>query len=236
MADALPVLAAALIAGLVGSAHCVGMCGGLSGLFAMHASATGLQRHLPMALAYNLGRLASYALLGFAVAAAGSGVVAAMPGLARPVRLLAGAVMILIGLQIALDLRLLAPIEKAGGRLWRFAAPAARRLLPVTSVPRALGLGLAWGLLPCGLVYSVLLVAATSGGPGQGAAAMFVFGLGTTPAMLATGIGAARLSAWMRDRRTRAGFGLVVVLIGVVTLLLPVAGLFSAGGPAHGHH
>ena len=106
----------------------------------------------------------------------------------------------------------------------------------MTNLPRALGLGLLWGLLPCGLVYSMLLIAATSASPADGALIMLAFGAGTTPAMLMTGLGAARLSQAMRRKRTRLGAGALIVVIGVLTLAMPLAG--SIGGvdhSAHGH-
>lgn len=225
---------AALLTGLLGSAHCLGMCAGISGLFAMHTSAAGLRRQLPMALTYNAGRLASYAILGFVVAALGTRLVGLIPALAGPVRLAAGVVIILIGLQIAFDLRVLGGLERMGSMVWERVAPLTKGLLPVTSLPRALGLGLLWGLLPCGLVYSVLLVAATSAEAADGALVMVAFGLGTTPAMLLTGLGAARLAQIMRRKRTRLGAGLLIVLLGILTVALPVLAAISADS-SHSH-
>ena len=233
MTDLVAALTTALLAGLLGSAHCLGMCAGISGLFAMHTSTAGLRTQLPLALTYNLGRLLSYAILGTAVAAVGNRFVDVIPALAGPVRLIAGTVIILIGLQIAFDLRLLAFLERMGGRAWEKVAPLSRRLLPVTSVPRALGLGLLWGLLPCGLVYSVLLVAAASGEASNGALVMFAFGVGTTPAMLLTGLGAARLSLLMQQKRTRLGAGLLIVVLGILTIAMPILGPLSGGGHHH---
>jgi sulfite exporter TauE/SafE len=234
MTGFLAALATALLAGLLGSAHCFGMCGGISGLFALESGVRGLRRQLPMALTYNAGRLASYAILGFAVAALGSRFVGLSPGAAGPVRLVAGAVIILIGLQIAFSFRTLDILERVGGIAWSRISPVAGRLLPVTSLPRALGLGLLWGLLPCGLVYSMLLVAATSLRAVDGALIMLAFGIGTTPAMLLTGLGAARLAQLMQDRRTRLGAGLLIVMLGILTLVMPVTALMSPG--PHSHH
>lgn len=227
-------LTAALLTGLLGSAHCLGMCSGISGLFAMQSSAAGMRRQLPLAVTYNAGRLASYAVLGFVVAAVGARFAGLTPALAGPVRLAAGIVIILIGLQIAFDLRLLAWLERMGGRLWERIAPLAKGLMPVTSLPRALGLGLLWGLLPCGLVYSVLLVAATTAQPANGALIMLAFGLGTTPAMLLTGLGAARLSQLMQQRRTRLGAGLLIVVLGMLTIAMPVMTTLTSGA-GHSH-
>jgi sulfite exporter TauE/SafE len=200
----------------------------------MQSSAAGMRRQLPLAVTYNAGRLASYAVLGFVVAAVGARFAGLTPALAGPVRLAAGIVIILIGLQIAFDLRLLAWLERMGGRLWERIAPLAKGLMPVTSLPRALGLGLLWGLLPCGLVYSVLLVAATTAQPANGALIMLAFGLGTTPAMLLTGLGAARLSQLMQQRRTRLGAGLLIVVLGMLTIAMPVMTTLTSGA-GHSH-
>ncbi len=220
MTDALPLLGAAFFTGLLGSAHCVGMCGGISGLYAINASAMSLRRDLPIAMTYNVGRVLSYVILGAAVALAGQSFVDAIPHLAAPVRLLSGLLIVLIGLQVAFNWRVLAPIEKAGAGLWRRIAPVAKRLLPVTSAPRALGLGLLWGWLPCGLVYSVLLLAAATANVATGGFVMLAFGLGTLPAMIATGLGASKLSAFMSHRRR--GAGLLIILLGLATLAMPV--------------
>jgi len=230
--EILPALGAALLTGILGSAHCVGMCAGIAGLIAVQAEVHSLRARVPLAIAYNAGRLLSYALLGLLVATLGSGAVALTPALAGPVRMLAGGIIILIGLQIAFDWRLLLPLERMGGTLWSMLAPLARRLLPVSSAPRALALGLVWGWLPCGLVYSVLLIAAGSSRPLDGALVMLAFGAGTLPAMLTASLGAARLSQLMRRRDARLGLGLVIVILGLATLIMP---LFGALVPA-AHH
>ena len=231
MIDVTP-LAAALVAGFLGSAHCLGMCSGISGMIAVKAGQRALSASLALAIAYNLGRLLSYAGLGAVVAAFGDAMVAAIPAIAGPVRLIGGALIILVGLQIAFNLRLLSPLEQAGLSLWTRIAPAAGKLLPANTLPRALGLGLLWGFIPCGLVYSVLLIAAASAEPLQGASIMFAFGLGTSPAMLATGLGALSLSRFAEKLRPAAG--LLVIAIGILTIAFPLSGLM--GGSEHAMH
>ena len=147
-----PVLTASFITGFLGSAHCFGMCGGISGLFAVNASVASLRAQFPKAIAYNLGRILTYALIGAAVAVLGKSAVASIPALMAPIRLASGALIIFVGLQLAFGWRILAPLENAGARLWKRIAPAAKGLVPVNSIPQALGLGLIWGWLPCGLV------------------------------------------------------------------------------------
>jgi hypothetical protein len=235
MTESLPLLGAALVTGLLGSAHCLGMCGGISGLFAVNASAASTRRDLPMAITYNLGRVVSYVVMGAAVALLGQTLVDSIPRLAAPVRLLSGLLIVLVGLQVAFNWRALAPIEKAGASLWQRIAPAAQNLLPVTSKPRALGLGLLWGWLPCGLVYSVLLLAATTANALTGGLVMLAFGIGTMPAMIVTGLSASKLSTFMSRRRL--GAGLLIVVLGLATLAMPVMKLTAAsGGTMHDHH
>lgn len=226
MNEALPLLAAAFVTGLLGSAHCFGMCAGLSGLFAVNASVASLRPQIPMAVAYNTGRILSYALLGIVVASLGQTVVKAIPNIAAPVRFASGLLIVIVGLQVAFNWRFLAPVEKAGAKIWNHIAPAAKGLLPVTSMPKALGLGLLWGWLPCGLVYSVLLLAATTANAVNGGLVMLAFGVGTMPAMIMTGISASKLSRFMS--RKRLGAGLLIILIGLLTLAMPVM-KFSAG-------
>jgi sulfite exporter TauE/SafE len=237
MDPSLPLLAAAFVTGLLGSAHCFGMCAGISGLFAVNASVASLRVQLPLAIAYNGGRVLSYVFLGVVVAVLGQTIVNAIPAIAAPVRLAGGLLIVIVGLQVAFGWRFLAPLENAGARVWNRVAPAAKSLLPVTTIRKSLGLGLLWGWLPCGLVYSVLLLAATTANAVQGGLVMLAFGLGTMPAMIATGISASRLSQFMS--RNRLGAGLLIILLGALTLAMPAMMLSaspdSMRGAAHTH-
>jgi len=230
-----PVLTAAFITGFLGSAHCFGMCGGISGLFAVNASVASLRTQIPKAIAYNLGRILSYAFLGVVVAVLGKTAVDSIPDLMAPVRLASGLLIVLVGLQLAFGWRILAPLENAGARLWKRIAPAAKGLVPVETTAQALGLGLIWGWLPCGLVYSVLLLAATTTEPTGGALVMIAFGLGTMPAMVATGVSASKLAQFMSGKRL--GAGLLIVLLGLATIAMPVMKLSGMQGQSgHGRH
>jgi sulfite exporter TauE/SafE len=230
-----PIASAAFITGLLGSAHCFGMCGGISGLFAVNVGVQSVKQQFPKAIAYNAGRVLTYAILGGAVALLGKGAAGSIPQLAAPVRLASGLLIIHVGLQVAFNWRILSVVENAGAQLWRRVAPAAKGLVPVQNLLQAVGLGLIWGLLPCGLVYSVLLIAATTAEPSSGALVMIAFGLGTMPAMVATGVSASKLAQFMS--RKRVGAGLLIVLIGIATIAMPVMKLSSSDQPMqHGMH
>ncbi len=231
MSELVPMLAAAFGAGLLGSAHCLGMCSGISGLFAVGATVASFKTQVPLAIAYNVGRVLSYAFLGITVAAVGGAAVGAMPGLAGPVRLASGLLIIVVGLQVAFNWRLLAPIEKVGAVIWNRLAPHARGLIPATTVLSAAGLGLIWGWLPCGLVYGALLLAATTADPVGGGLVMVAFGLGTMPAMVLSGLSAARVSAFIG--RNRVAAGLLIAVLGVATMAMPLMGMLGKGAHLH---
>ena len=235
MIDATPIFLAALFAGLLGSAHCLGMCAGISGLFAVGANVASLRSRFPLALAYNVGRVLSYAVLGAVVASIGSVAVDAVQRLESPVRLASGVLIIIVGLQVAFNWRALTALENLGAVVWNRVAPRAKGLLPANTLFKAAGLGLIWGWLPCGLVYSALLLAATTAAPVSGALVMICFGIGTLPAMIASGLSASKLAAFMS--RNRLGAGLLIVLLGIATLAMPILGLFGTSeSGAHMHH
>lgn len=231
MTELLPLLAAAFGAGLLGSAHCLGMCSGISGLFSVGATVQSLKTQVPLAIAYNVGRILSYAFLGVTVATIGGAAVGAIPNLAGPVRLASGLLIIVVGLQIAFNWRLLAPVEKFGAAIWNRLAPHAKGLIPAKNVMSAIGLGLFWGWLPCGLVYSALLLAAITADPAGGGLVMIAFGLGTMPAMIATGISAARVSAFIG--RNRVAAGVMIVVLGAATMAMPLMNIGAEKGHVH---
>lgn len=209
-------LLAALLAGVAGAGHCAGMCGGIAGALA-HAIPAG-QRSLPLTLGYSGGRLGSYAVLG---ALAGFFAALLSPrdaGTAMLVaRFLTGAVLLAIALHLLGVTRWMQSLEVVGARLWQRLAPLARRLLPVTSLPRALAIGALWGLLPCGLVYGALLYAATAGSAAGGALVMLAFGIGTLPAVLGLGFAARWLA--QHARALRRGSGALLLVVALWTLL-----------------
>ena len=234
MADLLPLLLSALILGLLGGGHCIGMCGGLMGALTLAIPAEQRQRRLQLLLAYNLGRITSYGMAGLLLGAAGWAL--ANSPAAAVLRVIAGLLLIVMGLYLAGWWSGLTRIEAAGRLLWRRIQPLARGLLPVRNAPRALLLGALWGWLPCGLVYSTLLWAASQGDALDSALLMLAFGLGTLPVLLATGLAAERLTALLRRQGVRIAGGLLVILFGLWTLPGPhQAWLMGHGSEQHAH-
>jgi hypothetical protein len=192
------------------------MCGGLMGALTLAIPPEQRGKRLRLLLAYNLGRIFSYACAGLLLGLAGWAVASSPAALA--LRVAAALLLIAMGLYLAGWWSGLTRIEALGRGLWRHIQPMASRLLPVSSLPRALLLGALWGWLPCGLVYSTLLWAASQGNAGYSAVLMLAFGLGTWPVLLATGLAAERVNALLRRRSVRVAGGVLVMLFGVWTL------------------
>ncbi|WP_060508218.1 sulfite exporter TauE/SafE family protein [Pseudomonas sp. NBRC 111124] len=216
MADLLPLLGSALVLGLLGGGHCLGMCGGLMGALTLAIPPEQRGRRLRLLVAYNLGRILSYACAGLLLGLAGWALASSPAAMA--LRVVAALLLISMGLYLAGWWSGLTRIEALGRGLWRHIQPVASRLMPVSSMPRALLLGALWGWLPCGLVYSTLLWAASQGNAGYSAALMLGFGLGTWPILLATGLAAERVNALLRRRSVRMAGGVLVILFGLWTL------------------
>ena len=225
------VLVAAFMAGLLGSGPCFAMCGGIAGSLGALSGVGNRSLALP-AIQFNFGRLLGYAVLG---ALAGgmlgaAGEIAALKPLGRWLRGFTAAMILLIGLRFLLDWRGLDVIERGGAGLWRRIMPFAVRAGRRHDWLGRTGLGICWGFLPCGLVYTVLLTAASTGSAAGGAATMFTFGMGTLPAMLGLTMAAPALQTFLADRLMRRIVGFSLVILAAWMLLMLV------GGSPGGHH
>ena len=141
---------------------------------------------------------------------------------------LAGGFMIMLGLYLAGWWRGLAQLERLGGVLWKRIEPLARRLMVVRHPWQTLPMGLVWGWLPCGLVYSALILALTAGSAVEGALVMLSFGLGTLPNLMLIGVFAAQLTRFTREPRVRMAAGVMVMAFGAyylwMALVAPMPG------------
>jgi len=211
-------LTAAFLVGLLGGGHCVGMCGGIVGAVTM--TLPGSKPKFPFVLAYNLGRIGSYTLAGIIAGTVGASsffLEHVLP-VEKVLYALASLMLVLLGLYLAGIWRVLTRLEALGGRLWQHLQPYSKRLLPVRTLPQSLLLGVLWGWLPCGLVYSVLVAAVASGSPWQGGLLMLAFGLGTLPTLLAMGMTAVRLKHLLQNLWFRRLSGLLIAGFGLLAL------------------
>jgi uncharacterized protein len=218
----------AFIIGLLGSGHCLGMCGGITSMLtsALHAPNNPVYSKLTLSLFYNIGRICSYtfigAIVGFSGSLAARNIGVPLAGL----RMLAGLFLIFLGLYLGQWLMWLTTIEQLGKGLWRKISPLTKTVIPVDTPLKALSLGGIWGWLPCGLVYSTLTWALASGNALGGAGIMFFFGLGTLPALLTLSTGFQTINKLIAKKVFRKTMALLVIIYGVYTLLLAYPQVF----------
>ena len=219
-------LIAAALAGLLGGAHCLAMCGGfmtaLSGSGQRPRTETAILRparalawrHFP----YNLGRLTTYTTLGAIAGGAGGAALAAgdWAVIQRALYVAANVFLLCLAVAIVSNGKGFAGLQRAGAALFARAMPAVRPLLVRDDTTARYLLGTIWGLVPCGLVYAVLPIALFSGGALQGAAVMFAFGVGTLPNLLAAGWIVARARRWLDARALRFATAVLLGVFGVV--------------------
>jgi len=230
---------AAFSLALAGGLHCAGMCGGITGALQLNRPHDVSPARL--AGGYHTGRIVTYSLAGALAGALGAALYAADVMPVQAALLLVGSLMLLaIGASMFGRNAWLKRIEPAGAWIWRLIAPLARRVYPPRTGLQALAAGLAWGWIPCGMVYAALPLALVAGGPVNGALVMLAFGLGTLPNMLAVDVavygvgragqaGAMRAHAWVRPV---AGAAIVVFGLSGLAHAARVAGVAGAEHPA----
>lgn len=226
---------AAFMLALLGGLHCAGMCGGFVGALQIHRP-----REVPasrLAAGYHAGRLTSYTLAGALVGAIGGELYAADVLPVQVGLLVVGSVMLLaIGATLFGRGAWLKRLEPLGLGVWRLVGPLARKVYPPRSLPQAGLAGLAWGWIPCGMVYAALPLALVAGGSLQGALVMLAFGLGTLPNLLVVDVVVARTARHARAGQGVAAWPWVRPVAGAVILVFAVSGLAHAARVAGAQH
>ncbi len=241
-------LLSAFIIGLLGSGHCLAMCGGITTMLTsainkpkakitVHGdiSITEAPADLKtiqkseysqplnrsrLVLFYHVGRITSYCLIGAIVGFTGS---IAAKNIGLPIaglRLVAAFFLILLGLYIGQWLMWLNRIEALGKGLWGYISPMAKHVIPVNNSKKALGLGALWGWLPCGLVYSTLTWALASGSTLTGATIMLFFGLGTLPTLVALSFGIASIKNLLVEIAFRKVMAISLICYGMYSFMV----------------
>ena len=245
-----PLVASAFLMGLFGGVHCVSMCGGVVGVLcsaaprcptAMAAGGRSRLAQAPYWLAYNLGRIASYTLLGCLFATLGTLSTGLFPldAVRFGLRTVAALCMLAVGFHLAGLPSVVKGLESLGAPLWRRLAPVAKRFLPLRTPWHALVLGGLWGLMPCGLLYGALALSASAPSPALGAGTMAAFGLGTLPVMLTMSALAQGAARWLARAWVKRAFGVVFLAFGCWSTagLAKQAGIGAAFGiaPSRAH-
>lgn len=214
----------AFVMGLVSSLHCIGMCGSIIGTLTLSLSPEIRNKKallLPFVFNYNFGRITSYVIAG-----ALAGIIQSIATMHigelhghRLLQILSAIIMASAGLYIAGWFPRFAYIEKAGMHFWKKIEPFGRKLIPVKNRTQAYLFGMVWGWLPCGLVYTALALAATTGDVSTSALTMLSFGLGTLPAVMGVGIMTGILTRLSRMQRFKQAIGLFMIILALLAAL-----------------
>lgn len=236
-------LLTAFMAGLLGSAHCFGMCGGIAAAIGTGSIEQGDTRWQAVrkALVFNGGRIFTYAILG-AIVGTLVGSVGQIVGLKQwsfVLRLLTALMIFLIGLQYLTNKSYLGWLERGGGKVWQKISQLMRRnsvaKSPRNAIWSALRTGMLWGWLPCGLVYTILLTAAASGSTLSGAMIMFAFGVGTLPALTSLTVAGPLISQLRSSLQARRIIGLAMMIFALWIAAWAVIMHSNMGMAGHNH-
>lgn len=202
--------------GLFSSVHCLAMCGGLCGVFCRNNPS------FSTVLIINSGRIVTYTLLGMVFAGLIQGLALSLPiaQFGFWVRSFLGVVLIFLGFRILLNKGNLHSFFE-NNFLWRKAQTTLRHITALNSWGAHFSKGLIWGLIPCGLLYGVLIAAATTHDVWSGGVFMFAFGVGTLPSLF---VAAGLINSgrnYLQSKSMRFGAGAFIILIGLWSLISP---------------
>jgi sulfite exporter TauE/SafE len=224
-------LISAFLVGVLGSTHCVGMCGGILGALTIATGPRAPRSVLPYVILYTLGRIASYAVAGAIVGFMSERLFGATSDALRLAAIFSAGITIFLGFYLSGWWMGLNALERLGAKLWKHIEPIGRRVLPVNHPAKAVLLGLVWGWLPCGLVYTALAWSLSSGSALRGAALLTAFGAGTLPMLLLTGIAAPSVIHATRQPWLRRTVAVILISFGVYLSLMALGN----HGVDHGH-
>lgn len=212
------LLSAAFLTGLLGSTHCVLMCGGIATAIPAQIKT----RPFRNALTLNASRILAYSLAGLVAGSISTGFIQLLPieTLAIMARAAVGVVLLLVAVRLLDTKAKFAWLNKPNQWLWSFIQPMQKHL-PENPGLRMLSQGFLWGFLPCGLSGTMLIAAWLSASPLQGSLIMLSFGLGTLPAMTALSWSGVRLGGLLIKPKNRVIGSAVIASAGLVTLLAP---------------
>jgi len=203
----------ALLMGLMGAGHCAAMCGSLT--VAVGFSIPRERSLLVSSILMSVGRVFGYALIGFIANLFAQSFLMATGGSVLYLSLIAGILLLLVGLHIANLNSWILKTERLGAFIQPLLLPIRKRLTPIDSNIKCLFYGFAWGFLPCGLVYSALSLALVAPTPMLGGLIMLCFGLGTLPTLVGLTSFSAKINVMLQQQMMRLILGVVVIIMGL---------------------
>lgn len=208
-------LVSALLLGFFSSSHCLVMCGGIAAAIGSRAE----EHRLRTIVMFNGGRLLSYATLGLVVSVLGLWLQQQNHTFMLIMRTFAGIMLVLMGFYVGRWWLVLTRFERVGQPIWNALRPLTQAFMGSSKPQHQLALGMLWGLLPCGLIYSALAWVAASGDPLMGFLTMFCFGLGTLPALTAGTLFGNTITPFLNRPLTRKFAALLLITFGLWTAL-----------------
>ncbi len=228
-------LVAALMAGLLGSVHCFGMCGGIAG--ALQLAVPKKSSVLTYLLSYNFGRILGYSILGLVAGLVSLSVAKTVGpeyGL-NSLRIIGAVFLVLMAAYIGRWWMILSKFEQLGQKVFNPVRNFGKRWLPLSNPFQAVFLGIFWGFLPCGLVYSALAYSAASTNMTESVLRMTAFGIGTLPAVGLMGASAARLKTWLQKPAIKQLAAISLVVVAIWTVYPVIMQMLMSQG-SHQHH
>jgi sulfite exporter TauE/SafE len=218
-----------LLLGVFGSIHCAGMCGPI--LLTVNRFGSGGQSVHVRMLVYHTARVFTYALVG--IAAGYTGTVLTTSGLGRAIAITSGALLVASAMGVTAGVRV-KRLPAAWSSIVVRAGAAAARLVRTHPVAGYIVLGLANGLLPCGLLYAAIASSVAIGSIGGSLVFMVAFGLGTTPLLMSVALSTTLLPTSLKRRIGLAG-PIAMALVGTLLIARGILPL-DRQEHLHGHH
>lgn len=205
-----------LIIGFFSGFHCIAMCGGLCAVLCQH-------QNKQQILLTNLGRVITYTLLGalFAGLVQGLSLQLDLASWGGFLRLLMGSMLVLAGLALVLKDRGKWLVIQKPLPFWPQVSQQLKRLQQARSTPAIVAKGMLWGLIPCGLLYAMLVIAATTADVMRGASFMLFFGLGTVLPLFFSQLAVRKITSQVQSGWMRHAAGGFVMVLGLWVLLAP---------------
>ncbi len=206
------------IAGLLSSMHCVGMCGCFVTAYSMNIKGNSWEKSISHLL-YGFGRVTTYTFLGALMGLLGSNIyfLGKMAGVQNIITLIAGCIMVYLGLSLAGFLPKIGVLDKSGSFFIKLTKGIFGKLMKKQGVFFTYPLGVILGFLPCCLLYTVEIQAMTTGNILKGALSMLSFGLGTIPALFLFGMVANFISYKFRQKLLNFA-SYVIILLGITSI------------------
>jgi len=207
--------------GLFGSTHCIGMCGGiLSALSIAISNKQSNNKKNKYCILYNIGRISMYVIIFIILSIISNLLDKATSEITiKILRIISGFLLVIIGLYLSNFWSGIIYLEKVGLFFWNSISILIKFIVPVNSYIKAYILGLIWGLIPCGLVYTTILLALVNTNFNFSLVLIIFFGIGTLPAMMMTGIIYTKYSFLFLDKNIKYFFGIFIILFGIWNII-----------------